>query len=106
MALKGAEGLSDAQLLQELDRGGRIVVYDYCVSLVIVSFKRASDPYLVRAGESRITPGWPWTILSLLLGWWGIPWGFIYTPWVLITNFGGGRDVTAEVMGHLVGASS
>ena len=39
----------------------------------------------------------PYSLLTLVLGWWGIPWGLIYTPLALMTNFSGGRDVTAEV---------
>ena len=34
--------------------------------------------------------------MSALLGWWGFPWGFIYTPAVLVTNLKGGRDVTSK----------
>jgi hypothetical protein len=30
------------------------------------------------------------------LGWWGVPWGLIYTPLTLWTNLSGGRAVTAE----------
>jgi hypothetical protein len=105
MALNGAEGMSEEQLLAEIDRGARIVVFEYCVSLLVVSFKRPSAPYLFRPGEGRIVKALPWILITFLFGWWGIPWGFIYTPWVLILNFGGGRDVTAEVMANLVGSA-
>jgi len=43
----------------------------------------------------------PWTGLSLLAGWWGIPWGPIWTVQALVTNFRGGKDVTAEIAGRL-----
>ena len=42
--------------------------------------------------------GLPFTLLSLLLGWWGIPWGPIYTIQSLWVNLKGGRDVTQEIM--------
>ncbi len=45
--------------------------------------------------------GLPYTLLSLFIGWWGFPWGLVYTPMVLIQNLGGGNDVTAEVMSAL-----
>jgi hypothetical protein len=105
MAFNGAEGMSEAELLGEIDRGARVVVFEYCISVLIMSFKRASDPYLIRPGEGRIGKALPWILLSLLFGWWGIPWGLIYTPWVLIVNLGGGRDVTSEVMANLVAAA-
>ena len=31
------------------------------------------------------------------LGWWGVPWGIIYTPLTIFTNLFGGQDVTDEV---------
>jgi hypothetical protein len=34
-------------------------------------------------------------MVSLLLGWWGVPWGLIYTPLTLWSNLSGGREVTA-----------
>jgi hypothetical protein len=36
-----------------------------------------------------------------LLGWWGFPWGFIYTPQVIAKNLQGGVDVTANVLASL-----
>jgi ATP-dependent phosphoenolpyruvate carboxykinase len=33
-----------------------------------------------------------------LLGWWGIPWGPIYTIAAVVTNIRGGKDVTAEIL--------
>ncbi len=98
MKIVGIEGLSAAQLRDEVDRGGRFVVYGWCVSFLILTLKRSSDITFVRAGESRVAAGLGWTVLSFFLGWWGFPWGFIYTPMVLIQNLGGGTDVTANAM--------
>jgi len=58
---------------------------------------QGTDIYLVRAGENRILKGLPWTLITLLVGWWGIPWGPINTVRTLWTNFHGGEDVTAAV---------
>jgi hypothetical protein len=41
----------------------------------------------------------------LILGWWGFPWGFIYTPMVILKNFSGGEDVTERVMASMTGSS-
>jgi len=38
------------------------------------------------------------TILTMLLGWWGIPWGPIYTIGSIFRNLSGGVDVTQEVI--------
>jgi hypothetical protein len=45
--------------------------------------------------------GLGWTALTVLLGWWGIPWGPIRTIQCLITNLSGGKDITREVIGSL-----
>lgn len=96
--IKGIEHYTDQTLMQEVQRGGRFVVYEYCFSIIIMTFKRGSDVYFVRADESRFMKGLGFTMISLLFGWWGFPWGFIYTPMALFTNLGGGRDVTNEIM--------
>ena len=94
MQITGAEGMSPDQLDFEIQRGAKLVFYTYCVSLLIITFKRPSPVYLIRAGESRLGKGLPWILLTLVLGWWGIPWGPIYSVQSLITNFRGGKDVT------------
>ena len=33
-----------------------------------------------------------------VLGWWGIPWGPIWTISTIVTNLRGGRDVTNDVV--------
>jgi hypothetical protein len=101
MAINGLENISPQQLSQEIMRGGKFVVFEYCISLLIVTFKRPSSIYFIRAGEGTFGKSIGFTILSLILGWWGIPWGPIYTIWALVTNFSGGRDVTSDVMNAL-----
>ncbi|QSQ28043.1 hypothetical protein JY651_09235 [Pyxidicoccus parkwayensis] len=94
------------QLQDELRQGGRFVVFEYCISIVVMTFKRSSDVYFIRAGEGTTGKSIGYTLVSLLLGWWGIPWGFIYTPMALITNLGGGKDVTEAVVSSLLATVS
>ena len=42
--------------------------------------------------------GLGYSLCSFLLGWWGIPWGPIYTISSIFTNFRGGRDVTEQLV--------
>jgi hypothetical protein len=77
------------------------VIYQYSISVLILSFKRPSDIYFVRSNESAILKGLPYTLLSLVAGWWGIPWGPIFTIGALWNNLTGGKDVTAEVSSFL-----
>lgn len=101
MAIDGMEGMSGEDLQRELASGAKFVVFEYCVSLLVMTFRRSSDIHFVRAGEGTLAKSLPYSMLSMVLGWWGFPWGFIYTPAVLYTNFSGGRDVTAEVLGNI-----
>jgi hypothetical protein len=94
----GTDGLSKAQVQEEVQRGGKFVFYQYCVSVIVVTFKRSSSIYFLKAGESRLTKGLLFSAVSLLTGWWGIPWGPIYTVQTIAKNFSGGRDITRELM--------
>lgn len=106
MTIKGVEGLTVGEVQDQIRQGGKFVVFGYCMSFIVLSLKRSSDITFVRAGQSAVVAGLPFTVLSLFLGWWGFPWGLIYTPMVLIQNLGGGTDVTAQVMSSLgVGAA-
>jgi hypothetical protein len=98
MKINGVEGMSSEQLGFEVQRGGKFVFYYYCVSLLVVTFRRASPIYFVRSGESATGKGLPWILLTVLLGWWGIPWGLIRSIQFLAVNLKGGKDVTAEIM--------
>ncbi len=89
------------EILFELDRGAKLVIYQYVISIVILSFRRNSPLQFVPADSSPVAKSLPWTMLTFLLGWWGIPFGFIYTPMVLYKNLNGGTDVTPAVLAKL-----
>lgn len=63
-----------------------------------MTFKRSSDIYFILGGENAVVKGLGFTALTFLLGWWGIPWGPIWTIGAFVTNFGGGKDVTGEIL--------
>ena len=104
MKINGLENMTGSDLRTELPKGAKFVLYQYCISILIMTFKRPSNIYFIRAGESAVTKGLGFTILSLLLGWWGIPWGPIYTIQSMVMNFQGGKDVTQEVLASLASA--
>ena len=101
LKINGIQGLTGSQLDFELQRGVKFVLYQYCISLLVVTLKRPSDIYFVKGGESSVGKGVPFTLLSLVAGWWGIPWGPIYTIQSVYNNFNGGKDVTQEVAASL-----
>ena len=98
MRIHGVAGLTADAIHRELKAGGRFVAFENCISALIATARRSTAPYFLRAGELGLARGLPFILLSLLLGWWGVPWGLIYTPAVLITNCCGGRDVTREIL--------
>ena len=77
--IAGAEGLSHAELVAELERGGRLVRFSYAVSLCVISWGSDSRPHLVRAGEGTFFKALPYTLWTLFLGWWAIPFGPVFT---------------------------
>lgn len=98
-AIRNLNDLSPEQVGSELQRGARFVMYQYTISLILITFQRSSDIYFIPANESTVTKGLPFTFLSFALGWWGLPWGPIRTIQSLVSNFSGGKDVTQEVIG-------
>lgn len=100
MDIKGAENLSPQELAMEIQRGARVVEFSWCVSLVVVTLRRSSV-VLVRPEESTFGAALPYTLLSLVAGWWGFPFGLIFTPIAIIQNLMGGTDHTARFQGAL-----
>jgi len=93
--------MDGATLSAELERGGKFVMYQYCISIILMTFRRPSSIYFVPAGKSAAVKGVGFTLLSLLLGWWGLPWGPIYTVGSVFKNLRGGEDVTQSVLASL-----
>jgi len=101
MKIIGVENMGNLELRTELQKGGKFVTFPYVISLLVITFRRTSDVYFIKADQSAVVKGLPFTLLSLLAGWWGIPWGIIYTISAVWTNLNGGRDVTAEILSSI-----
>src|SRR4051794_40885204 len=97
MSLPQTVNESSADQFAEPAFHGRWVVFEYCISLVAVTLRRTSRPHCLRPGQWAWVRGLPYVGISLLLGWWGLPWGMIYTPVTIFTNLSGGCDITAQV---------
>jgi hypothetical protein len=96
--IKNLEGLTTDQINRELAHGAKFVVFQFTISVLVMTFRRSSDIYFIRSGESRLIKGLPFTLMTFLLGWWGIPWGPIYSVGSLVNNLNGGKDVTQEIL--------
>jgi hypothetical protein len=73
-----------------------VTQYQACMSFLIITSRFRSRFLLVGRGPSftRST----FILVSLLFGWWGFPWGFIFTPQAIYRNLRGGyRRTIAEL---------
>jgi hypothetical protein len=100
--IKNIDGLSVSQIQAMVNQGGKFVVFPYTISILVMTFQRSSDIYFIRPGEGSIKYSFPFVALNAVLGWWGFPWGPIYTIGALINHISGGKNVTAEVLPHLI----
>jgi hypothetical protein len=71
----------------------------------VITFRRSSSIYFISHDQNAVVKGLPFTLLSLVLGWWGIPWGPIYTIQSIWVNFHGGKDVTKEIVAAMTSTS-
>ncbi len=102
MRIIGIDNMTVGELVQEVDRGGRFVVFQYTISIIVLTFTNPTDIHFVRSGEGTFGRSFGPNLVSFFLGWWGFPFGFIFTIQSLFVNLNGGRDVTGDVMRALV----
>ena len=98
-----ARDAASAELIAEVEAGGRFVIFIYCISVLVMTFKRPSGIVFLKRDQDGAGQAIGYSVISGLLGWWGIPWGPIWTIAALISNARGGRDVTLEVLTDKVG---
>lgn len=96
--IKGIEGMTLSAVELEVKSGAQFVVFQFCYSLGIITIRRSSDVYFIRLGQSAWKKGLSYTGFTCIAGWWGFPWGFIYTPSIIYRNLKGGKNVTQSVM--------
>jgi hypothetical protein len=102
MKIIGIEGMSRDEVIEEVERGGRFVLFTYTISLIFVTFRQPTPVYFIRAGRWAVGKGFGPTIMTFALGWWGIPWGPIFSIGSIARNLTGGKNVTVEVMDNLI----
>lgn len=74
-------------------KDGHYVQFSYAISIVVLSFENYSKPVFIPRGHSTLGHALPYIFISLFFGWWGLPWGPIFTIKSLITNLSGGAKV-------------
>ena len=77
-------------------KGGSIIEYQRVASCMVAS-QKSSNYVWVPPDANRVLRSLPYTLSTLLFGWWSL-YGFAWTIQALITNLGGGRDATEELL--------
>ena len=103
MRLKNIAGLSSDMIENEVNKGGRFLYFPYTISFIVVTFKRTSGVYFIKANENPFSKSFLFMLISFLFGWWGFPFGPQLTFQSLRTNVNGGKNVTDEVMATIEG---
>lgn len=91
-------------LQADMQRGGKFIIYTYTISILVMTFKRPSDLYYIPSSGNAISHGWKYLLLSFFLGWWGFPWGPIYTCqsiWYAFTGIDVTDEVADDIMQHM-----
>lgn len=84
-----------------VDQGGKFVIYQSCVSFIIMTQKSWSDIYFIPPWVSWFSAAIGPTLITLFLWWWGFPWWPIYSLECIFSNIFWWKDVTKEVMERL-----
>jgi hypothetical protein len=101
MKIEGINGMTLREMEDGVQAGGKLVTYQYCISLVLITLMQHSRIFYLRPGQNRVGKGLLYSLITFFLGWWGVPVGPIYTIRTLVANFAGGKDVTPETMTEL-----
>ncbi|HSI20108.1 MAG TPA: hypothetical protein VLA04_00060, partial [Verrucomicrobiae bacterium] len=76
----GSEGISDEDMLKSLSSGsGKLVLYAYTFSFGIATIQYNSPPHYQTSYTASIIQSLPYSFVTLFCGWWGFPWGPVYT---------------------------
>lgn len=102
MLIKNIDGLSVSQIKELVNKGGKFVIFPYTISFVIMTLKRSSDIYFIRPEENSFKYSYSYVLLNFFIGWWGLPWGPIYTIGALYNHIIGGKDLTQLVLEDLI----
>jgi hypothetical protein len=100
------DGLSHTELRTYLEKGWRCTRFVWCVSNITTTVERRSRVHLTENWQDRYLRGLGYSLLSLALGPWGVPWGLWRTADSILTNLTGGLDATDETVANHGGTES
>ena len=74
---------------QKITLKTEVTQYQGCISFVVMT-SRFRSRYMV-VGPGNLGTWLIFSAMTFLFGWWGFPWGFIFTPGALYRNLRGGH---------------
>ena len=98
----GINQMSSEVIKFKVKNGARFVMFEYCISPLIVTLDYDSNIFFIEPGEDARRLNLRYILISVLLGWFSIL-GPINTIRCLITDIRGGKDVTRQVVDWLKG---
>ncbi len=99
--LAGSRPLFPEEIRTHVADGARLVRFEIVISAFVFTIRRQSAVYLTHSWQERYLRGIWYSLATLLLGPWGVPWGLIFTPHAIWVNLTGGIDATDEVLAWL-----
>ncbi|MCE9563607.1 MAG: hypothetical protein K8U57_16315 [Planctomycetes bacterium] len=99
--LAGSRPLFPEEIRTKVADGAKLVRFEFCVSALVFTIRRQSPVYLTLSWQERYLRGIWYSLVALLLGPWGVPYGVIWTPRAIWVNLTGGVDATSEVLAWL-----
>ncbi len=77
---------------EEINKYTELTRYYYCGSFLAITLKRATSFYVTGSSQATFCK-FAYTTVTFFAGWWGIPWGIVYTFQALGVNlFSDGTD--------------
>jgi hypothetical protein len=104
-SIRGIGRMTVGEMRAEVRQGARFVVFEYVWSLLVVTRRKTSAVFFLRPGESVFWKSLPYNLVTLVLGWWGFPWGPAFTIGAVKDNLQGGHDVTQRVIEQILDAA-
>ncbi len=93
--------MSIDELMLDIEKGWRFVVFSYVFSIIILTFKRPTQMYYIKSQEWALKRSFPYIISTSLLWWWWVPWWPIYSTWSLYDNLRWWTNVTESILSNL-----
>jgi hypothetical protein len=72
----------------------RLSLMHYTISILLVTYRRGASG--IWCERCRFLQAAKWSFLTGVAGWWGVPWGPIYTIQALFVNASGGKQPAKE----------